>query len=75
VVEVLEKLDLPERALGIHVVVEGVGYLLDGHHLPRLVVHHGAARSRAEFSVQKSPTQSATSKQDLLNSRTPLLFN
>ncbi|KAM0859882.1 hypothetical protein ACQ4PT_046899 [Festuca glaucescens] len=42
VVEVPEQLDLPERALRIHVVVERVRDLLYGHHLPRLEVHHRA---------------------------------
>jgi hypothetical protein len=56
VVEVLEQLDLPERALGVHVVVEGVGDLLDGHHLPRVEVHHRAARTRTEFSEQDQST-------------------
>ena len=54
--EVPEQLDLPERALGVHVVVEGVGDLLDGHHLPRLEVHHRAARARTEFSEQNHST-------------------
>ena len=54
--EVPEQLDLPERALGVHVVVEGVGDLLDGHHLPRLKVHHRAARARTEFSEQNHST-------------------
>ena len=56
VIEVLEQLDLPERALGVHVVVEGVGDLLDGHHLPRLKVHHRAARGRTEISEQNQST-------------------
>ena len=49
VVEVPQQLDLPERALGVHVVVEGVGDLLDGHHLPCLKVHHRAALEPYRF--------------------------
>lgn len=37
-----EQLDLPQRALGVDLVVEGVGDLLDGHLLPRLGVERGA---------------------------------
>lgn len=37
-----EQLDLPERPLGVDLVVEGVGDLLDGHLLPGLRVERGA---------------------------------
>ena len=43
VVHVAEQLDLAERALGVDLVVEGVGDLLDGHLLPRLGVERRAA--------------------------------
>jgi hypothetical protein len=46
VVEVPEQLDLPQRALGIHVVVECVRDLFDRHHLPRFEVHHRAAHTQ-----------------------------
>lgn len=39
-VQVPEEFDLPQRPLGIHVVVKGVGYLLNGHHLIRLRIHN-----------------------------------
>ena len=42
VVHVAEQLDLAERALGVDLVVEGVGDLLDGHLLPRLGVERRA---------------------------------
>ena len=43
VVHVAQQLDLPQRALGVDLVVEGVGDLLDGHLLPRLGVERRAA--------------------------------
>jgi len=52
VVEVPEELDLPERALGVHVVVEGVCDLLDCHHLPGLEVHHRAAPTQPQVEFQ-----------------------
>ncbi|BAS96225.1 Os06g0154550, partial [Oryza sativa Japonica Group] len=42
VVHVAEQLDLPERALGVDLVVERVGDLLDRHLLPRLRVERRA---------------------------------
>lgn len=41
-VHVAEQLDLPERALGVDLVVERVGDLLDRHLLPRLRVERRA---------------------------------
>ncbi len=58
VVEVPEELDLPERALGVHVVVERVGDLLYRHHLPRLKVHHGAVGTSTRNSEEKLEKQS-----------------
>ena len=50
VVHVAEQLDLAERALGIDLVVEGVGDLLDGHLLRRL----GVERRAGQVSNQKA---------------------
>jgi hypothetical protein len=48
VVHVSEQLDLPQRALGVDLVVEGVCDLLDGHLLPGVGVERGAAETTGE---------------------------
>jgi hypothetical protein len=54
VVHVAEQLDLAERALGIDLVVEGVGDLLDGHLLRRLGVERRAGQQIMKSQIRKA---------------------
>lgn len=42
-IQMAQQLNLTKCALRVHVIVEGVCYLLDRNHLVRLRVQHGAA--------------------------------
>jgi hypothetical protein len=60
VVHVAEQLDLAERALGIDLVVEGVGDLLDGHLLRRLGVERRAGQwAYHEITNQRGQSEAA----------------
>ena len=54
VVHVAEQLDLAERALGVDLVVEGVGDLLDGHLLRRLGVERRAGQQTMKSQIRKA---------------------
>lgn len=51
-IQVTKQLNLTERALGVHVIIKGVGDFLDRHHLVRLRIQHGAAKSKRKFNQQ-----------------------
>ena len=70
-IQMPEQLNLPQRPLGIHMIIERVRDLLDCNHLSRLRIHHRTTKKATEFN-KKSTTKRNRRKKEIISPDDPV---